>query len=163
MNEGKGLKVLIGVLLICVISLRGYIVYYKLLNKSNTNTVVDNKTNNDEKKDDNDKKYEVVVTKDEDDNYKYFVISNKDNFYSVYSIKNDEIKMLTDVSEYYRTDFEDGSTNKEVDSIRVENGVLYILTNYKNDAAEFKYFFNNGSYGRVKTTKISYVGVAGAK
>lgn len=109
------------------------------------------------------KNYKFIELNGEDDNYKYFAISNKDNFYSVYSIKNDEIKILTDVSEYYRTMFKDGTTDKEVDSIRVENGVLYILTNYENDAAEFKYFFNNGSYGRVKTSKSSYVAFGGAK
>lgn len=111
---------------------------------------------------DNCKKYKFVELKGEDNEYKYFVI-NDGAYDKVYSIKNDEIKELTNVSEYYRTWFEDGATNQEIESVRVNNGVLYIITNYDDEPAEFKYFFNNGSYGRVKTSKNSYVAVGGAK
>lgn len=141
---------------------------YKILNTNNkvlyeTHTY-DHLNEKDVKEFNNEcKNYKFIELNGEDDNYKYFAISNKDNFYSVYSIKNDEIKILTDVSEYYRTMFKDGTTDKEVDSIRVNNGVLYIITNYDDEPAEFKYFFNNGSYGRVKTSKSSYVAVGGAK
>lgn len=107
MNEGKGLKVLIGVLLVCVISLSGYIVYYKLFNKSNTNTVVDNKTNNEEKKDENnnDKKDEAVVTKDEEKDkllkcetsfdgkkYKYYVVNKYEE--DILKITNDKDEIV---------------------------------------------------------------------
>lgn len=111
---------------------------------------------------DNCKKYKFVELKGEDSEYKYFVI-NDGTYDKVYSIKNDEIKELTNVSEYYRTWFEDGATNQEIESVRVNNGVLYIITNYDDEPAEFKYFFNNGSYGRVKTSKSSYVAVGGVK
>lgn len=107
--------------------------------------------------------YKFIEVRGEDDNYKYFAVTNGHNFYSVYSIKDDEVKKLTDVHEYYRTEFVDGTTGKKIDAIRVEYGILYIITAYDEEPAEFKYFFNNGTYGRVKTAKISYVGVAGAK
>lgn len=59
MNESKGLKILIGVLLVCVISLSGYIVYYKFFDKSNvTNQLDNNKENNNH----DDKKDKVVNT-----------------------------------------------------------------------------------------------------
>ena len=90
---------------------------------------------------DNCKKYKFVELKGEDSEYKYFVI-NDGTYDKVYSIKNDEIKELTNVSEYYRTWFEDGATNQEIESVRVNNGVLYIITNYDDEPAEFKYFFN---------------------
>lgn len=91
MNESKGLKFLIGVLLVCVISLSGYIVYYKFFDKSNvTNQVDNNKKNNNQ----DDKKDEVVNTeKDEDKDkllqcetsldgkkYKYYVVSKYEEY-----------------------------------------------------------------------------------
>lgn len=108
------------------------------------------------------KEYKFLELKGEDNDYKYFLIKNEEDAV-VYSIKDDEIKEVTEVSEYYMTGFKDGYTDQEVDSVRVENGVLYIITNYDEEPAEFKYFFNNGSYGRVKTSKSSYVAVSGVK
>ena len=91
MNESKGLKFLIRVLLVCVISLSGDIVYYKFFDKSNvTNQVDNNKKNNNQ----DDKKDEVVNTeKDEDKDkllqcetsldgkkYKYYVVSKYEEY-----------------------------------------------------------------------------------
>lgn len=99
MNESKGLKILIGVLLVCVISLSGYIVYYKFFDKSNvTNQVDNNKENNNQ----DDKKDEVVNTeKDEDKDkllqcetsldgkkYKYYVVSKYEEY--ILKITNDK-------------------------------------------------------------------------
>ena len=91
MNESKGLKILIGVLLVCVISLSGYIVYYKFFDKSNvTNQVDNNKENNNQ----NDKKDELVNTEKGEDKdkllqcetsfdgkkYKYYVVSKYEEY-----------------------------------------------------------------------------------
>lgn len=150
-----------------VITYENNFLRYKILNTNNkvlyeTHTY-DSLSEKDVKNfNDNCKEYKFVELKGEDSEYKYFVI-NGGTYDKVYSIKNDEIKELTNVSEYYRTWFEDGATNQEIESVRVNNGVLYIITNYDDEPAEFKYFFNNGSYGRVKTSKSSYVAVGGAK
>ena len=91
MNESKGLKILIGVLLVCVISLSGYIVYYKFFDKSNvTNQLDNNKENNNH----DDKKDEVVNTENDEDKdkllqcetsldgkkYKYYVVSKYEEY-----------------------------------------------------------------------------------
>lgn len=105
MNEGKGLKILIVVLVLCIVGLSGYLVYYKFIDKGNTTNEVDNKTNNEEKKDNDDKKDEVVVTKDEekdkllkcettfeDKKYKYYVVNKYEE--DILKITNDKDEII---------------------------------------------------------------------
>lgn len=168
MNEGKGLKVLIGVLLVCVISLSGYIVYYKFFNKNDVTNQVDNKIDNEEKKDENnnDKKDEVVEVQKDDDKdkllqcettfdgkkYKYYIVSKYEE--DILKITNDKDEI---VYTYKYGDNFDHDNNYFGDSIGCDDLKLTMtkLSSIDKDKIYFKMDLEDGSVIKVFYIKNS--------
>lgn len=96
-DKSKGLKILIGILIFCVISLSGYIVYYKFFDNSNATNQADNedkndnneeKYNNDDKEaEDKDKLLQCEISFD-GKKYKYYVVTKYEE--NILKITNDK-------------------------------------------------------------------------